>query len=72
MDFCLATLLQGQGRIGGRIILLECKDIPYLITFYEKFGFSKIDKDYEEGALLQFVKVLSEDDIIQSESPEKH
>jgi len=47
--------------------MLECKDVPYLINLYEKFGFDVLDKDYEEGELLQMLKVLEEDEIIEIE-----
>ena len=65
MQYCLSILLDGQARLGGRIIMLECKNISYLIEFYKKFGFSKIEKDYEEGELLQMIKILQEDEVIE-------
>lgn len=65
MQYCLSTMLEGQMRLGGRIFMLECKDIPYLIEFYKKYGFLKIDKDYDEGELLQLVKILQDDEIIE-------
>lgn len=65
MQYCLNTLLDGQARLGGRIIMLECKNIPYLINFYNQFGFFKIEKDYEEDELLQLVKILQEDELIE-------
>ena len=64
MQYCLNTLLDGQTRLGGRIILLECKDIPYLIEFYSKFGFIKLEKDYQEDELIQLIKILQEDELI--------
>ncbi|PUU89345.1 hypothetical protein SAMN04515654_1274 [Halanaerobium congolense] len=67
LEYCLAKILEGQARLGGRIIMLECKDVPYLINLYEKFGFDVLDKDYEEGELLQMLKVLEEDEIIEIE-----
>ncbi|SHJ33450.1 hypothetical protein SAMN02745751_02310 [Dethiosulfatibacter aminovorans DSM 17477] len=66
LEYCLAKILEGQVRLGGRIIMLECKDTPYLVTLYEKFGFNVLEKDYEEGELLQMIKVLEEDEIIES------
>ena len=45
--------------------MLECKDIPYLISLYEKFGFNVLEKDYEEGDLLQMIKILEETEIIE-------
>ena len=65
MNYCLSTILDGQIRLGGRIIMLECKNVPYLISFYEGFGFSKIDKDYEDDEFLQFIKILNEDEIVE-------
>ena len=70
MQYCLSTLLIGQTQLGGRIILLECKNIPYLIELYCDFGFSLIEKDYEEGELLQMVKILSENEIIEKPEPD--
>lgn len=65
LEYCLATILEGQVRLGGRIIILECKDIPYLVSLYEKFGFNVLEKDYEEDELLQMIKILEEDEIIE-------
>ncbi|MDD2402389.1 MAG: hypothetical protein PHI90_10375 [Clostridia bacterium] len=64
MRYCLGVMLEGQIRLGGRIVMLECKDIPYLLDFYERYGFLKIEKDYEVGELIQLVKVLQKDEII--------
>lgn len=65
MEYCLNTLLNGQNHLGGRIVTLECKDIPYLTGFYAQFGFIKLEKDYTEGELLQFIKILKEDELIE-------
>lgn len=67
MQYCLNTLLEGQRRLGGRIITLECKDIPYLVGFYEQFGFVRLDKDYEEDELIHYIKILREDEMIGDE-----
>ncbi|MCR6546604.1 hypothetical protein [Dehalobacterium formicoaceticum] len=66
LEYCLATILEGQVRLGGRIIMLECKNIPYLIDLYEKFGFKVLEKDYEKDELLQMIKILNEDEIIET------
>jgi len=65
MQYCMSTLLDGQMRLGGRIVMLECKDIPYLICFYEQFGFIKLERDYQEGDLIQLIKILREDELIE-------
>ena len=66
MQYCLNTLLDGQMRLGGRIIILECKNISYLIDFYEMFGFIKLEKEYQEDELIQLIKVLQEDELIEN------
>lgn len=65
MEYCLWTIFEGQAVLGGRIIMLECKDIPYIIDLYERFGFQKLEKDYEKGELLQMIKILKDDEIIE-------
>lgn len=67
LEYCLATVLEGQALLGGRIIILECKNIPHLIGLYEAFGFNLVEKEYKENELLQMIKILTEDEIIQSD-----
>ncbi|WP_239525654.1 hypothetical protein [Marinitoga litoralis] len=64
MQFCFSKILESQERLGGRIIMLECKDIEYLKNFYRKYGFEMIDKEYKKDELRQFIKLLSENDLI--------
>ena len=45
--------------------MLECKRIHYLISLYEKFGFNLLEKDYEKDELLQLIRIISEDEIIE-------
>lgn len=65
MEYCLLTIFKGQAVLGGRIIMLECKDIPYIVNLYERFGFQKLERDYEEDELLQMIKILEDDEIIE-------
>ncbi len=64
LDYCLATILEGQTKLAGRIIMLECKNQPKLIELYENYQFGLVDKDYEEGELLQMIRILTPDEII--------
>ena len=66
MQYCLSVLLMGQAILGGRIVMLECKDIAYLTDLYEEFGFQKLERDYAQGELIQMIKVLDEEEIIGS------
>ena len=65
MEYCLLTIFKGLAVLGGRIIMLECKDIPYIVNLYERFGFQKLERDYEEDELLQMIKILEDDEIIE-------
>lgn len=40
-------LLDGQMHLAGRIIMLECKNVPDLINLYKMFGFIKFENDYQ-------------------------
>lgn len=65
MQYCMNTVLDGQMHLAGRIIMLECKNIPYLIELYAQFGFIILEKDYGEDELLQLIKILLEDELIE-------
>ncbi|HZK37757.1 MAG TPA: hypothetical protein VFC98_02605 [Clostridia bacterium] len=67
MEYCILLVLRGQATLGGRIIMLECKDIPYIINLYEKFGFQKLERNYEDDEFLQMIKILDADEIINPE-----
>ena len=61
---CLAAVYQGQQYIGGRIIILECKNNNYLKNFYKKHGFNLLDKKYKGDELLVFSKIIDEKDLL--------
>lgn len=64
MQYCFNKILDGQSFLGGRIILLETKNIPYLVSFYEEFGFRKLENDSYDGSLVQFIRVLNEEELM--------
>lgn len=66
MEYCFGKIFDGQEILSGRIIALECKNIPYLIEFYEQFGFARIEKDYEKDELQQLIRILSEDELLSN------
>ncbi|MDD2484650.1 MAG: hypothetical protein PHQ50_06485 [Eubacteriales bacterium] len=68
MQYCLNTVLDGQIRLGGRIIMLECKkDVQYLIDLYKDFGFSIIEEEDGDSKYLQMVRILTVDELIEKE-----
>lgn len=65
------TVKEAQWLIGGRLVYLECEDIPSLIKFYTQNGFynfgrRKLDRDEKDklkgNYLIQFFKSLRDDD----------
>ncbi|WKY43068.1 hypothetical protein Q5O14_10365 [Eubacteriaceae bacterium ES2] len=66
LDYCLSKILEGQFSLGGRIIMLECKNITSLVELYENYGFRILEKDYQQDELLQMLKILEADLLIES------
>ncbi len=64
LDYVLSTILIGQKYLAGRIIMLECKDIPYLKDLYQEYGFDLLEKDYSSNDLLTYFRILRENEII--------
>ncbi len=42
LTHCINHILDGVDKLGGRFLLLDCKEDPKLISFYESYGFSNI------------------------------
>ena len=57
LDLCLRTVYKAQRVIGGRFVLLECRDIGKVVSFYERRGFVSLQYD-ESDRYLQMVKRL--------------
>lgn len=62
MCLCMDVLMEGQERLGGRLVLAECKPIPHLLAFYQRHGFDVIKKSNNGVAdgLLKLVRILDE------------
>lgn len=63
------TVAEGQRIFGGRIVYLECEDVPSLIKFYERNGFVRFGQRAPSGeemdklknhVLIQLLKYLDE------------
>lgn len=64
IKYCFDRIFKGQECLGGRIVMLECKNIDYLKRFYEKYGFKLIDRNYKDNELLQYIKIFNEEEIM--------
>ena len=63
------TVAQGQRIFGGRVVYLECEDVPSLIKFYERNGFVRFGQRAPSGeekdklknhVLVQLLKYLDD------------
>ena len=57
LDSALAYLRQAQSFVGGRVVYLECKDVPALRSFYEARGFKFLQRSPRRN-LLQYYQIL--------------
>lgn len=58
LKFALMQILKVHAGIGGRIIMVECKDEQNLIEFYTKHGFVRYGENAKEN-LIQFIKSVN-------------
>lgn len=52
-DEIYAVISAAQSLVGGRIIILECEDIPKLIKLYESHGYTLINIEGEKQPALR-------------------
>lgn len=64
MSFCFSKILEGQRILGGRILLVECKNIPKLLDFYGEYGFNIISESNSDNKLLVLNRILSSEEMI--------
>lgn len=59
MNFALSTIKGIQQVIGGRVVLIECKNENKLIKFYEKHQFKKLSQIPNGSTeMVQMVKII--------------
>lgn len=57
LRLAIDSIISAHKMIGGRAIIVECKDIYYLKRFYEEAGFTLIDSDKSDGLLRYFIGI---------------
>ncbi|MBQ9486784.1 MAG: hypothetical protein IJU91_03145, partial [Selenomonadaceae bacterium] len=76
LDIACTTVKEAHWRIGGRLVYLECENIPSLINFYQRNGFfnfgrrnlDRAEKDKLKGDyLIQFFKSLRDEEEYSTE-----
>ncbi|WXR61499.1 hypothetical protein WG909_14510 [Peptostreptococcaceae bacterium AGR-M142] len=56
--------MSDEAKAEELISIFVCKNIPSLIDLYKKFGFNVLEKEYDNGELVQMIRVLDEAEII--------
>lgn len=51
LGLAMGQILKIRHLIGGRVILVECRDEPHLRRFYEENGFEFVEQDGKDGLL---------------------
>ena len=59
LEYAISVILSAEHLVGGRVAYIECRDIPKLITFYEKNGFKLLRRDPND-ALLQMYCIIGD------------
>jgi hypothetical protein len=62
LENALSVIRNSYDGVGGRIVVVDCKPLPGLISFYESNGFHKIDYD-EANGLAQMIFMLNEEEV---------
>lgn len=57
IEKAIALLLQAQEIVGGRLVYVDCKDVPQLIEYYERNHFTYFNTSATSG-LLQYYRKL--------------
>jgi len=57
LEYAMSIISSAEHLVGGRIVYIECRDIPMLITFYESNGFKLLRRDPDD-ALLQMYCII--------------
>ncbi|MDR2568941.1 MAG: hypothetical protein LBD23_01420 [Oscillospiraceae bacterium] len=56
IDRAVSVIGYAQGKVGGRVVLVECENVPYLLDFYKKLGFKAIREDTDK--YVQLIKLI--------------
>jgi len=57
LEYAMSAISSAEHLVGGRVVYIECRDIPKLITFYESNGFKLLRRDPDD-ALIQMYCII--------------
>jgi len=51
LEYALSAISAAEEYVGGRIVHVECRDIPQVISFYENNSFKVLRRDPNDGLI---------------------
>ena len=57
LDICLEYVYKSQDIVGSRFVMLECLDVPQVVSFYKANGFTHLQMDANDK-YLQMIRRL--------------
>jgi len=51
LEYALSVISTAEEMVGGRVVYVECRDIPQVISFYEDNGFKIFRRDPDDGLI---------------------
>jgi hypothetical protein len=49
LEYALSAIAEAERIVGGRVAYVECRDVPELVSFYERNGFKALRRDPFDG-----------------------
>ena len=54
LEYALSAISSAEEIVGGRVVYIECRDIPKVISFYENNGFKVLRSDPDDGLIQMY------------------
>jgi len=54
LEYALSVIAAAEEFVGGRVVYIECRDIPKIIAFYENNGFKVLRRDPDDGLIQMY------------------
>jgi len=54
LEYALSVISSAEEIVGGRVVYIECRDIPKVISFYENNGFKVLRSDPDDSLIQMY------------------
>ena len=54
LEYALSAIASAEEIVGGRVVYIECRDIPQVVSFYETNGFKVLRQDPDDGLIQMY------------------